>query len=120
MKKEYSINFSDGISIIRSFKELTFQDIIEIIDDMSENYSYERRLWDISEYGMCLTSDELEKIAVYGKLNFIKPSKMAIVVSNNLDFGLARMFEAYRAEKKVKTMVFHKKQEACSWLRETI
>lgn len=47
------------------------------------------------------------------------PSKLAIVATGNLHFGLGRMYQAYRetARKGTKVVsVFHGRQEALEWL----
>ncbi|MCW8956944.1 MAG: hypothetical protein OQL09_08680 [Gammaproteobacteria bacterium] len=81
-----------------------------------KNNMNELRLWDLSNGIFDLTETELRELAEYGKSSFLLPSKVAIVAPKNLEFGLSRMYEAYREEGLVKHRVFRTEQEARAWL----
>ncbi len=116
MDKIYSIEIEDGISVIRFSQTPELSDLKEIIDYLSKNNIYERRLWDLNPHGLKLSKDDLVDIAQYGKINFPAPSKLAIVALQDLSFGLSRLFEVYREEDQLKTMVFRDERKARDWL----
>ena len=118
MDKIYTIETQGGITIIRFSKTPKIGDFRVIIDYLSEHNLYERRLWDFDLHGLDLTADEIEDIALYGKLKFSKPSKLAIVASRDRPFGLSRAFAVYREEDLVKIKVCRTEKEARRWLLE--
>ena len=118
MSKIYSLETKDGITTIRFSRTPKMDDLSEIIDYLSKNDLYERRLWDLNPHGLNLSPDQLQQIALYGKLKFLKPSKLAIVASQDLTFGLSRFFEIYREEELVSINVFRTEPEARKWLKE--
>ena len=118
MDKIYSLETKDGITSIRFSKTPEMTDLVVIIDYLSENNLYERRLWDLNPCGLNLNINQLQEIALYGKSKFRKPSKLAIVASDDLTYGLSRVFEVHREEELVKTKVFRAEQEARTWLME--
>jgi hypothetical protein len=52
----------------------------------------------MSEIKFNFTTDEIQKIAAYGKSKFTKPNKLAIYALDDLAFGEMRQFEVYREE----------------------
>ena len=118
MDKIYSLETDDGITTIRFSRTPELSDLAEIIDYLAENNFYKRRLWDLRPHGLNLSPDQLQQIALYGKSKFLKPSKLAIVASEDLAYGLSRLFEAYRQEEKVLTSVFRIEPEARQWLMQ--
>jgi len=117
MSIEYKIKYSNGITIILFTTPPTFDEVKTIIDDIVENYPYEKRLWDLSNIDFHFTINELHDIAEYGKSKFIKPNKMAIVSPNiNVDIEMA-IFDVYRTQDShSKTRAFRTKSEAIEWL----
>ena len=81
MKKIYSLETKDGITTVRFSNTPEMADLVVIIDDLSENNLYERRLWDLNPHGLNLNNDQLQEIASYGKFKFPKPSQLALVAS---------------------------------------
>ncbi len=116
MVKNYSIVSTDGVTTIRFFKGLGFDDICNAIDDVAENYPTELRLWDMS-CGFDFTDFQIKQLAEYAKSKFLIPSKSAIVAPGDLDFGQARVHDVYRADEFVAQMVFRSEQEARVWLK---
>ena len=111
----YSVTTENGVTIIRFTKHPTLDNVFAIIDITSEDSMPCKRLWDISN-GLNLTSSELQQIAEYGKAKYLKPSKIAILATNDLAFGLAGMFKVYRGDEISQTRVFRTNDEAIDWL----
>ena len=67
------------------------------------------------KFSSCLTSEEISDLA--SRSVFSSRSRRAFVVASSLQFGLSRMFAAYREEKgRQETMVFRDLREALAWL----
>lgn len=119
MKSFYTIEYRDGITRVQFSKRPTFSDAQSVIDDIVENYPYERRLWDLSNIKFDFTMDEIEKIAEYGKRKFIKPNKVAIIAPDDLAFGEMRAFEVYREQEELSVARgFRNEEQALAWLRQ--
>lgn len=72
MSKLYNIQYSNGITKITFFEKPTFEEAQHAIDDVAENYPYEKRLWNLSESNFNFTHQEIINISRYGKSKFIK------------------------------------------------
>ena len=119
MTKKYSIESTAGVTIVRFSKMPEFEDLCDAIDDVTENYPSELRLWDLSS-GLNLTNSQIEQLAKYGKSKFRIPSKVAIVAPTDLAYGLLRMYDVYRQDELAEVMVFRTEQEARVWLNSPI
>ncbi len=116
MNKSYSIETTDGITIVRFRQKPGFEDICNAIDDVSKASLGPLRLWDLS-CGIDVSATELEQMAKYAKTKFLTPSKAAIVAPMDLAFGLSRIHEVYRNDDFVEENVFRTEQEARNWLK---
>lgn len=117
MSDTYIINHSEGITEIKFLVPPSLALAKSIIDDIVENYPYEKRLWDLSEIKFNFTLAEIQQISEYGKLKFTKPNKLAIYAIDDLAFGEMRQFMVYREEEgKALPRAFRNKQEAIEWL----
>lgn len=117
MSNQYSIIESNGITEIKFHINPSIELVKSIIDDVAENYPYERRLWDLSEIDFDLSENELINLCEYGKKTFIKPNKLALFAVKDLGYGEMRQFAAYREEDgNAIPRVFRNKQEAIDWL----
>jgi hypothetical protein len=73
------------------------------------------QLVDCRAFTLQLTSEEISDLA--SRSVFSSRSRRAFVVASSLQFGLSRMFAAYREEKgRQETMVFRDLREALAWL----
>ena len=111
------IELSENITIVRFFKSPTSDDIRNAIDDVSTKYPNSLRLWDLSESGLELSGAELRQISDYGKAKLPFPSKVAIIATKDLAYGLSRTYEVYRTEDESDTNVFRTVQQGLEWLR---
>lgn len=117
MDKCYSIEVIDGIAITRFFRKATMSEIIEAMNEVLENHLSPLRLWEFKA-GADVDSNQIKDIARYGQKIWPVPSRAAIVASDNLSFGLARIHDAYRVQELHETRVFRTVEAALQWLRE--
>ncbi len=119
MSKLYNIQYSNGITKITFFEKPTFEEAQHAIDDVAENYPYEKRLWNLSESNFNFTHQEIINISRYGKSKFIKKNKMGIVATDVLVYGQMRQLMVYRKEEdKSDICVFKTEKEAITWLNQ--
>ncbi len=111
----YQIESKDGITTIRFSTNPGLDDICKAIDDVVENHQSPLRAWDFSN-GFNLTDAELKKLAAYGKSKFSIPSKVAVIASNDLAYGVARVHDVYREDGFLEQQIFRTEQEARAWL----
>ncbi len=117
--KIYIIEYESGITRIGFSRKPTYEETKSAIDDLAENYPYEKRLWDFRDLEFDFTMDEIRAIAEYGKLKFIKPNRIAIIASDDLAYGQIRAFEVYREQEDHSVArVFRTEPEALEWLRQ--
>ena len=117
MSETHEITVVDGITKIKFLVDPTVEDCKSIIDDLAENYPYEKRLWDLSDIVFNWTMEEIKTISEYGKYKFTRPNKLAVYAVDNVSFGEMRQFEVYREEEgKALPRAFRDEQEAIDWL----
>ena len=114
----HQITVEDGITKIKFLESPCIEEAKAIIDDLADNYPYEKRLWDMSEIIFNWTIEEIKTISEYGKYKFTRPNKLAIYAVDNVSFGEMRQFEVYREEEgKAYPRAFRDQQEAIDWLK---
>ena len=117
MEKVYSISHINGITEIKIFQSFNIEQGKKILDEIAENYPYERRFWDFSEVNLKYSMDELKLIAEYSKGLFNKPNKTAFYTLSDLTYGEMRQLAVFREEEgKAFASAFRIKQEAIDWL----
>ena len=119
MSKKYKIEKVNDIAIISFSSAPTFDDAIDVIDNLKDNSIYHLRLWDFSKILFDFNTEEIQQIASYGKLRFTEKNRIALVAPQDISFGILRMFEAYRDQNTFSVArVFRTKDEALKWLEE--
>lgn len=117
MSKNYLIEHENGITKIKFYSKPTYNEAKDAIDDIAENFPYEKRLWDLNNVDFDFSTDEIIKIAAYGKSKFLKPNRIALIASDDLVYGEMRQFMVYREEEsKADARVFRTEEEAINWL----
>ena len=125
MPVEYQIDHDQRLVQAKAFGVVTIQDLI----------AYQREVWsrkDVAGYdelldasqiqkALDLTGDNLQEIAMLASSMDLEKgiTKFAIVVSNDLYYGLGRMYETYRSLQKsnVKQVaVFRSVKDALAWI----
>lgn len=117
MEDKYTIEHVDGITRIIFSSNPAYSDAHEIIDNIADNFPYDKRLWDFSRIKFDFTVEEIKSIAEYGKSKFSKPNKLAIVAPDNWAYIELHIFQAHRHQKNIsETRVFRTVPEAERWL----
>jgi hypothetical protein len=74
-------------------------------------------VWDFRLAHLTVSAAEVKTLAefILSGQPAARPPRMAIVTSSDLDFGLARMFAAYREHPSTQVRVFRDYEEAIVW-----
>jgi len=78
-------------------------------------------VWDFRESHLELSTDDLRQIAQFTMHNQLDPppARIAAVAPSDLEYGLARMFEAFRDDPRSEFHVFREYDKALAWARAT-
>ena len=117
MQKPYSLEIINEISVVRFFKKPTLSETLDAMDEVAGGGVTSKRLW-IFQFGAKYTTPELGRIAQHSRKILPNPARAAIVVPNDLSFGLARMHEVFSESVGRETHVFRREQEAIVWLKD--
>lgn len=76
-------------------------------------------VWDFREAQFDVSSSDAQDIAqfIFSHQPATPPLKVAFVTQRDLDFGMARVFEAYREDPHTAFQVFRDYEEAINWAR---
>ena len=74
-------------------------------------------VWDFRDSRFDMTTADIQEIAqfVLRHQPATPPSKVAFVTPSDVDFGLARMYEAFRADPRTEFRVFRSYDDAVDW-----
>ena len=114
---DYSIEPSGKLTVIRLNRDLGLEEIFAVMRKVVETDVCDQRLWDLSK---CFTfaDEQVQALANFGKQLWPDPSKVGYVASNDLTYGLLRMFEVYREGEGYQTRVFRTEREALDWFEQ--
>jgi len=120
MNMSYDISDLEDILLVTIKGNPTVDDIKQILDETrsGSGYSHTARLWDFSDSRFNFSQNEILDIASYASFSDDRPSRVAILVSEDLSFGVSRIYEAFRHSDLTKINVFRDKAEAIAWLQE--
>jgi len=119
MSINYEIEYKNGITKINFLKRPDYKEAQKVIDEIAENFPYEKRLWDFTNIKFDFTMKEIEDIAEYGKMKFVKKNKMAMIAPGDLAYGELRALGVYREQDgHAASRVFRTEQEALDWLNK--
>ncbi len=112
MSQEISCREVHGVVTVRVGAGAQLQDMKAAVDAVQP---FDRRLWVVPH--LTASREDMQNLAAYLAAQPNKARRVAIVAAPDLAFGLARMFEVFRAEDGVPTRTFRTEDEALAWLR---
>ena len=118
MTKNYSVSNDNGITRVDFYSQPTLNEIKAATDELYEKFPYEKRLWNLSNVNLDLSTEELIAIARYGKPKFTKPNKIALFASDDLAYGELRQFAAHREQGSSQVQIFRNEEESIAWLNK--
>ena len=120
MKATFDIYEKKGILFISIEGDPTVDDIKQTLNQTrgASGYNHLSRLWDFRRASFDFSAEELEEIASHASTADIAPARVAMLVNQDLSFGVSRMYEAYRKSPITDVKVFREEDEAIDWLLE--
>jgi hypothetical protein len=94
----------------------SLDDIIKVSTEIALFADTSKELWVINELELDFSSAEIQSLAEMLKSNPYKPAKVAIVIDNDLLFGLGRIFSSYREDDDTTVQIYRREAEALDWL----
>ncbi|MEM6511905.1 MAG: hypothetical protein AAF660_02745 [Pseudomonadota bacterium] len=115
----YTLSFEGDIVIVTATAQPGFDETLRLIDHLSRNKLYKRRLWDFSGIDFPFDLHEIREYAAYGRSQMRDKNRFAVLVGDDMGFGSMRAFSVYRQEKGITdVLVSRDRQEAIAWLSE--
>ena len=116
-----SIDQNRQVTIHEVVGFITADEVISAFEEFASKSPTQYLLWDFSGAEVSsITSDGLRKIVSVGKTKaHLRPGgKTALLVSGDLEFGIARMYEmlAEVHDHPIRHRIFTAKEEAINWL----
>ena len=119
MTTQITITLNEDVAIVKIVGTPTLQDILNTFKKITGEAPlfYRRRLWDLRDCLINFSSAELEKIAIFtSDQTGQASSKVAILTTSDLTFGLSRMLQAFSKSENNSLAVFRDEGEALQWL----
>jgi hypothetical protein len=120
MGMTFEITETQDILVISIKGEPCVDDIKQILDQIrnASGYTHSARLWDFQASSFTFSQNEVLDIASYASTADKRPAKVAMLVKEDLSFGVSRIYEVFRNTDLTQINVFKDKTEALTWLRE--
>ena len=96
----------------------TVEDCKKLISAISKDgvYVFARRLYDLNECRLELSGDDIKSLADLSRPLDPSQSRIAVVASEDLNYGLARMHAVFREHDNFSIRAFRDEDEAIRWL----
>ena len=111
-----------GIAHYSATGDMTRDEVISIITQVYGDPAFRspwHSMWDLSGARPMFTADELREVAAYVRAHRpVDAGRIAIVATEDLAFGMSRMYEVFASDLKVETRVFRDSELARQWLLE--
>ncbi len=116
MDKIYSIETEDGVTSIHFFKKASIDDVNSAFNELMKSNPSRLRLCHLEE-GWNLSPSQIQEFASYTKSKSTTEIRLAVVTTEELSYGLTRMFQAYREGDNFSQQNFTTESEATAWLK---
>lgn len=117
--REFDISLDRGVAVVRIPDRPTTDEIKRAADRVVEQGLEKRRMYDFSGIAFPFTNEEVRTLAEYGASIVRIPNRVAILVGDDVGYGSARVFGAFREDGNLsQTRVFQDREAAMSWLTE--
>ena len=118
-----TVDADTGVVVVTVEGRLTIEDTRSAIQEIwrtPEYLEHFRVLWDFRHTGIShFSTDDLREVAAFQQKerSELPRSRIALLVSKEVDFGLMRMLGAFLPEADLENDVFRDAESAWSWLR---
>jgi len=121
MTIQIDIHEDSGVAVVSCSGVLRVRDAKQAAKELwlTADWPGKSALWDFREAQFDLSSSDVREIAefILARQREEPPERMAFVAPRDVDFGMARMFEAFRDDSRTAFRVSRDYDEALSWAR---
>ena len=114
----FTLDDSEGFLRVKLYGPVSVENVRVVFDAMTRSgqFTESRRLWDMRECRLDLSSDELLEMASVAKSRDLPDSRGAMLASRDLNFGMSRMHQVFRKSDDISLRVFRDEEEAVAWV----
>lgn len=116
-----TVEVIDGVLVLVAHGTMTAPDMRRLQDQVRHCPDYRDDMPFLADVSQCdlsrLTQDDIRQISV-SPSPFSGSARFALVVADDLGFGMARMFELMRGHDRQESQVFRDTKTALRWLAE--
>ena len=107
----------EGYLEIVCLRSPTLPEVLSLLKQMSEDATYQRRLWDLGDIELELSFHELISASDFGRSFLKMQNRAAIVASHATTHGIMKQYTLFRDQQGLTELeVFWNKADAKSWL----
>ena len=121
MNISVEIERDSGVAVVSCSGELRLDDARRAAEALwsTPGWRGESGVWDLRAAQFDLSSSDVREMASFVLANQREepPAKMTFVVARDVDFGMSRMFQAFRDDPPTAFRVFRDYEEAIRWAR---
>ena len=116
----YRLLDGDDYLTIMLFGPVSKDDAKHVLDAITQDGTirHPRRLWDLRGCEFRLNSDELMELASIARSRDPEQGRGAVLVGEDLTFGLLRIYQAFRESDSNDVRVFRDEIEAIAWVQQ--
>ena len=114
----FTLDDSEGFLRVKLYGPVSVENVRVVFDAMTRSgqFTESRRLWDMRECRLDLSSDELLEMASVAKSRDLPDSRGAMLAPRDLNFGMSRMHQVFRKSDNISLRVFRDEKEAIAWV----
>ncbi len=116
MSKKHNIFVDGGTTVVEFRNSISYPDVVVALKEVSQNYSYERRLLNLGNHRLILPMGDLKNIVTVSREKFINKNRAAFVSLNEESRGTLRVFQALQGGPNRQVGIFYSVEEANNWL----
>jgi hypothetical protein len=120
MPVKVNVHPDTGIAHYSATGDLTREEVITVIGQVYGDPAFRapwHSIWDLTGAKPVFTADELRQVVAYVQDHRPEDAgRIAIVATEDLAFGMSRMYEIFSSDLKVETRVFRHLDPAQRWL----
>ncbi len=116
MTNNHNIFVDGGTTVVECKNSISYPDVVVVLKEVSQNYSYERCLWNLGNHRLLLSMGDLKNIITVSREKFINKNRVAFVSLNEESRGTLRVFQALQGGPNRQVRIFHVAEEANEWL----
>ena len=126
MSLTLKVDRSKDLTTFLGIGEITFEDVHISLRAFYDSKPTMNVLWDLQNATISpLSASDIQNIVqiiktFMGDFKSRRGGKTAFLVSKDVDFGLAKIFEGYTQNLPFKTMITRSREEATDWLDEGV